>query len=750
MTGAGDTVRRDLRAGAGRRRHARGGDGARQPRRRRRRRQGRHGDRDRPPSSRPRSATAGPAGRCVQSMTGFGAGAADGAEARASAVEIRGVNQRFLDVRIARAARVRGVGERAARARARAGGARSGRRHGGAHARRGAPSLPRRRCARSSPWRTSTRRAARHAGSGCRARSTLADVLRLPELFEVARAPAGPRAASCPALQRALAAALRAFDARAPARGAPPAARHAAAASPTLAHRSPADPRPRAGAAARRSRRRMRGARRRASRPASTIDPRAARAGGRRRSPSAATSPRSWCASRATWRRSAAALRGRGPVGKRIEFLLQEIQRELNTTGAKAADVEINAPGARGQGRGGEAARAGAERRVSRVLITISGLPGQRQDHRGAARRRGRSGSSTCTPATSSAARPRRHGLSARGVRRAAPRPTRTIDRELDRPDARRGRARGEAVLEGRLAAFMADRAGATALKVFLDASEAVRGRADHAIARAAAAAERLREIQAREASDRRRYRDLYGVDYHDLRAVRSRAWRRTGGTPEELARAIVERRARASPTTADDPRRAARQGSRLQPRRRRSTSIERAYEFSARGAPGPAPRSRASPTSSTRCRSPASSPSSGSTCRASRPGCCTTRSRTRSRRSTQIEELFGERDRRARRRRHQDRPDQLHLARGEAGGELPQDDPRDGARHPRHPDQARRPHAQHAHARRTCGPSGRTRSRRRRSTSTRRSRTASASTGSRASSRTTRSATCTPRSTTS
>src|SRR5213076_1746428 len=31
----------------------------------------------------------------------------------------------------------------------------------------------------------------------------------------------------------------------------------------------------------------------------------------------------------------------RGPVGKRIEFLLQELQRELNTTGAKAGDREI-------------------------------------------------------------------------------------------------------------------------------------------------------------------------------------------------------------------------------------------------------------------------------------------------------------------------------------------------------------------------------------------------------------------------
>ena len=37
----------------------------------------------------------------------------------------------------------------------------------------------------------------------------------------------------------------------------------------------------------------------------------------------------------------ASTLRDRGPVGKRIEFLLQEIQRELNTTGAKAGDREI-------------------------------------------------------------------------------------------------------------------------------------------------------------------------------------------------------------------------------------------------------------------------------------------------------------------------------------------------------------------------------------------------------------------------
>jgi uncharacterized protein (TIGR00255 family) len=36
-----------------------------------------------------------------------------------------------------------------------------------------------------------------------------------------------------------------------------------------------------------------------------------------------------------------AALAGRDAVGKRIEFLLQEVQRELNTTGAKLADAAL-------------------------------------------------------------------------------------------------------------------------------------------------------------------------------------------------------------------------------------------------------------------------------------------------------------------------------------------------------------------------------------------------------------------------
>jgi cytidylate kinase len=113
------------------------------------------------------------------------------------------------------------------------------------------------------------------------------------------------------------------------------------------------------------------------------------------------------------------------------------------------------------------------------------------------------------------------------------------IDRELDRQMERRAAA-GQAVLEGRLAAFMADRAGAEALKVFLDASEGVR--AERISGReGGAAAERLREIQVREASDRRRYLDLYGVDYHDLTRY-DLVMETDRRTPDEVARAIVER----------------------------------------------------------------------------------------------------------------------------------------------------------------------------------------------------------------
>jgi predicted cytidylate kinase len=114
-----------------------------------------------------------------------------------------------------------------------------------------------------------------------------------------------------------------------------------------------------------------------------------------------------------------------------------------------------------------------------------------------------------------------------------------SIDRRLD--DAMRDRAkRGDAVLEGRLAAFMADEAGVPALRVYLDATEDVRA-TRIAGREGGEAAERLRQAQAREASDARRYREIYGFDYHD--PARYDVVLRTDGlTPEELAQEIVAR----------------------------------------------------------------------------------------------------------------------------------------------------------------------------------------------------------------
>ncbi len=114
-----------------------------------------------------------------------------------------------------------------------------------------------------------------------------------------------------------------------------------------------------------------------------------------------------------------------------------------------------------------------------------------------------------------------------------------TIDRQLD--DRMRDRARtGRAVLEGRLAAFIAGQAKVDALKVYLDASEAVRA-ARITDREGGVTAERLREIQARETSDRQRYRDIYGVDYHDPRLYDA-VVETDRRTPEDLAREIVHR----------------------------------------------------------------------------------------------------------------------------------------------------------------------------------------------------------------
>jgi predicted cytidylate kinase len=114
-----------------------------------------------------------------------------------------------------------------------------------------------------------------------------------------------------------------------------------------------------------------------------------------------------------------------------------------------------------------------------------------------------------------------------------------SIDRRLD-AQMRSRAEQGNAVLEGRLAAFMADEAGVPALRVFLDAPEPVRA-ARIADREGGDAAERQRQIQTREASDARRYREIYGFDYHDP-ARYDVVLHTDGRSPEDLADEIVRR----------------------------------------------------------------------------------------------------------------------------------------------------------------------------------------------------------------
>ncbi len=127
---------------------------------------------------------------------------------------------------------------------------------------------------------------------------------------------------------------------------------------------------------------------------------------------------------------------------------------------------------------------------------------------------------------------------------------------------------------------------------------------------------------------------------------------------------------------------------------------IKRAYDFSYRDAPGTDCANRGIRTSSTRARSPASSPS----CRLDTASVCAGLLHD------VVEDTLSSVDRRREAVRRRDRhlvdgvtklsQDQLHLEGGPAGRELPQDGRRDGARHPRAPREALRPRRQHADAR--------------------------------------------------
>jgi len=270
----------------------------------------------------------------VRSMTGYGTGRADGPTARL-VVEIRGVNQRFLDVRVA-APREYAAWEREVRERVRA-VAQRGRidvtvtRTVVAARRRYAVTV-REDLARA--WVEAARRLGRRLG--LEPRLALADVLRLPDLLEVVEQPPDV-AGELAALRSALGRALRAFDAERRREGA-----HLLG-----------DMRRRVAALQKATA----GIRRRVPhtllRFRQQVEERVARLvgaaeldRGRVVQEVVVLAERSDVTEELVRLEGhltalVAALRNGGPVGKPIEFLLQEILRELNTTGSKAGDREI-------------------------------------------------------------------------------------------------------------------------------------------------------------------------------------------------------------------------------------------------------------------------------------------------------------------------------------------------------------------------------------------------------------------------
>jgi len=272
----------------------------------------------------------------MRSMTGFGAGAADAPGARIS-VEVRGVNQRHLDVRIA-APREYAAWEADLRERVRA------------HVDRGRVdvTVTRTPLAARRRYRVAVRDelaaayvdAARALARRLRlpGEVTLADVLRLPELFEVAERPPD-LGRELPAVRRALAAALATFT-RERRREGRHVQRDMVRRAATL-KRLVARMRARAPALQRALRARVEERLGRLT-AATPVDQ------GRLAQELAALAERGDVTEELVRLDShltalAAAVRDGAPAGKRVEFLLQEILRELNTTGAKVADVPTSA-----------------------------------------------------------------------------------------------------------------------------------------------------------------------------------------------------------------------------------------------------------------------------------------------------------------------------------------------------------------------------------------------------------------------
>ena len=270
----------------------------------------------------------------MRSMTGFGTGSAEAGTARVS-IDIRGVNQRALDVRVS-LPREYGAWEGQVRERVRA------------LVERGRIEVLVTRTLRTAERRARVRVREDIAGAYVRAASTLgrhlglsgtltlADLLRLPEIFAVEE-PGQDIRSEEPALWRALGAALRTFDADRRREGA------------NLGR----DMRARAAKLKRIATRLRRAAPGIDAALRAQATERIARlADGLSVDPARVAHEVAGLAERADFTEElvrldshllalSGALAQTGPVGRRVDFLLQEIQRELNTSGAKIADLAV-------------------------------------------------------------------------------------------------------------------------------------------------------------------------------------------------------------------------------------------------------------------------------------------------------------------------------------------------------------------------------------------------------------------------
>jgi uncharacterized protein (TIGR00255 family) len=270
----------------------------------------------------------------MTSMTGYGAASVDAPAARIT-VEIRSVNQRFLDVKV-NAPREYAAWERDVRERVRA----------VAHRGRVEVTVGRTAIAARRRYTVSVRaelarayvRAARDLARdlSLEGRVGLTDILRLPDLFELSEQPPDLRA-EARALQRAVTNALRAFDRER--------RREGGHLQRDMERRTAA-----LRELAKRIRRRLPQAlvalRRQVEERLVRLVGGADLDRGRVAQEVAVLADRSDVTEELVrleghLKALTATVRDRGPIGKRVEFLLQEIHRELNTTGSKAGDAAI-------------------------------------------------------------------------------------------------------------------------------------------------------------------------------------------------------------------------------------------------------------------------------------------------------------------------------------------------------------------------------------------------------------------------